>query len=106
MPGDGDGRELAGEEGVPRGGAVLLAVLLPLGTYRRLCLYLSPCAEEPICDPNDVAAEGEDPLGSRADLALTIGLREALYASNCMWDRGVTHLRSRHYILKTPDDPR
>jgi hypothetical protein len=66
---------------------VLLAVLLPLGTYRRLCLYLSPCAEEPICDPNDVAAEGEDPLGSRADLALTIGLREALYASNCMWGR-------------------
>ena len=95
---------------------MLLAVLLPLGTYRRLCLYLSPCAEEPICDPNDVAAEGEDPLGSRADLALTIGLREALYASNCMWGRfrsralpkpstsncmwgrGVRHLRSSLHL--------
>ena len=29
---DGDDVELAGEEGVPRGGVVLLAVLLPLGT--------------------------------------------------------------------------
>ena len=80
-------------------------MLLPLVTYRRLCLYLSPCAEEPICDPNDVAAVGEIHWPAGPTLRSPSG---SVKRSTLRIVRGAeaSHTFARISTLMTPDEAR